>query len=78
MMNLMFVGIPMLIMIAVLILLGMYVYKVIQNQSSSLNIMIIGISVILFAILISMATIKIIVGILGLIIVLYGANKSNN
>ncbi|WP_195263362.1 MULTISPECIES: hypothetical protein [unclassified Clostridium] len=78
MMNLMFVGIPMLIMIAVLILLGMYVYKVIQNQSSSLNIMIIGISVILFSILISMATIKIIVGILGLIIVLYGANKSNN
>ncbi|MDI9216729.1 hypothetical protein [Clostridium tertium] len=75
MMNLMFVGIPMLIMIAVLILLGMYVYKVIQNQSSSLNIMIIGISVILFSILISMATIKIIVGILGLIIVLYGANK---
>lgn len=75
--NLMLLVIPMVIMIAVLILLGMYVYKVIQNQSSSLNIMIIGISVILFSILISMATIKIIVGILGLIIVLYGANKSN-
>ncbi|EEH98704.1 hypothetical protein PMY56_07560 [Clostridium tertium] len=75
MMNLMFVGIPMLIMIAVLILLGIYVYKVVQNQTSPLKIMIIGISVILFSILISMATIKIIVGILGLIIVLYGANK---
>lgn len=75
MMNLMFVGIPMLIMIAVLILLGVYVYKVVQNQTSPLKIMIIGISVILFSILISMATIKIIVGILGLIIVLYGANK---
>lgn len=75
MMNLMFVGIPMLIMIAVLILLGIYVCKVVQNQTSPLKIMIIGISVILFSILISMATIKIIVGILGLIIVLYGANK---
>ena len=75
MMNLMFVGIPMLIMIAVLILLGIYVYKVVQNQTSPLKIMIIGLSVILFSILISMATIKIIVGILGLIIVLYGANK---
>ncbi|GAA0816699.1 hypothetical protein [Clostridium tertium] len=75
MMNLMFVGIPMLIMIAVLILLGIYVYKVVQNQTSPLKIMMIGISVILFSILISMATIKIIVGILGLIIVLYGANK---
>lgn len=75
MMNLMFVGIPMLIMIEVLILLGIYVYKVVQNQTSPLKIMIIGISVILFSILISMATIKIIVGILGLIIVLYGANK---
>ena len=75
MMNLMFVGIPMLIMISVLILLGIYVYKVVQNQTSPLKIMIIGISVILFSILISMATIKIIVGILGLIIVLYGANK---
>ena len=75
MMNLMFVGIPMLIMIAVLILLGIYVYKVVQNQISPLKIMMIGISVILFSILISMATIKIIVGILGLIIVLYGANK---
>lgn len=75
MMNLMFVGIPMLIMIAVLILLGIYVYKVVQNQTSPLKIMIIGILVILFSILISMATIKIIVGILGLIIVLYGANK---
>lgn len=75
MMNLMFVGIPMLIMIAVLILLGIYVYKVVQNQTSPLKIMVIGISVILFSILISMATIKIIVGILGLIIVLYGANK---
>ena len=52
MMNLMFVGIPMLIMIAVLILLGIYVYKVVQNQTSPLKIMIIGISV---------ATIKIIV-----------------
>ena len=71
----MFVGIPMLIMIAVLILLGIYVYKVVQNQMSPLKIMMIGISVILFSILISMATIKIIVGILGLIIVLYGANK---
>lgn len=77
MMNLMFVGIPMLIMIAVLILLGIYVYKVVQNQTSPLKIMVIGISVILFSILISMATIKIIVGILGLIIVLYGANKSD-
>jgi hypothetical protein len=77
MMNLMFVGIPMLIMIAVLILLGIYVYKVVQNQMSPLKIMVIGISVILFSILISMATIKIIVGILGLIIVLYGANKSD-
>lgn len=75
MMNLMFVGIPMLIMIAVLILLGIYVYKVVENQTSPLKIMMIGISVILFSILISMATIKIIVGILGLIIVLYGANK---
>ncbi|MBS5885046.1 MAG: hypothetical protein E6300_08620 [Clostridium sp.] len=77
MMNLMFVGIPMLIMIAVLILLGIYVYKVVQNQTSPLKIMVIGISVILFSILISMTTIKIIVGILGLIIVLYGANKSD-
>jgi hypothetical protein len=74
----MFLGIPMLFMIAVLILLGMYVYKVIQNQSSSLKIMIIGIAVILFSILISMSIIKIIVGILGLLIVLYGANKSED
>ncbi|EOR26333.1 MULTISPECIES: hypothetical protein [Clostridium] len=76
--GLMFLGIPMLFMIAVLILLGMYVYKVIQNQSSSLKIMIIGIAVILFSILISMSIIKIIVGILGLLIVLYGANKSED
>lgn len=74
----MFLGIPMLFMITVLILLGMYVYKVIQNQSSSLKIMIIGIAVILFSILISMSIIKIIVGILGLLIVLYGANKSED
>ncbi|MPL96909.1 hypothetical protein SDC9_43093 [bioreactor metagenome] len=76
--GLMFLGIPMLFMITVLILLGMYVYKVIQNQSSSLKIMIIGIAVILFSILISMSIIKIIVGILGLLIVLYGANKSED
>lgn len=76
--GLMFLGIPMLFMIAVLILLGMYVYKVIQNQSSYLKIMIIGIAVILFSILISMSIIKIIVGILGLLIVLYGANKSED
>lgn len=76
--GIMFLGIPMLFMIAVLILLGMYVYKVIQNQSSSLKIMIIGIAVILFSILISMSIIKIIVGILGLLIVLYGANKSED
>ncbi len=76
--GLIFLGIPMLFMIAVLILLGMYVYKVIQNQSSSLKIMIIGIAVILFSILISMSIIKIIVGILGLLIVLYGANKSED
>lgn len=76
--GIMFLGIPMLFMITVLILLGMYVYKVIQNQSSSLKIMIIGIAVILFSILISMSIIKIIVGILGLLIVLYGANKSED
>ena len=69
-------GIPMLLMIAVLILLGLYVYKVVKNQTSSLKIMLIGIAVILFSILISMPIIKIIIGALGVIVVLFGANKT--
>ena len=74
--NLIMLGIPMLLMIAIIILLGLYVYKVVKNQTSSLKIMIIGIAVILFSILISMTIIKIIIGALGIIVVLFGANKS--
>ena len=70
------IALPMISMIAVIILLGLYVYKVIKKQTSSLKIMIIGIAVILFSILVSMPIIKIIIGALGILVVLFGANRS--
>ena len=59
------------------IVIGIYTYDEIRRQNSSLKVMLIGIGIILFAIVIQIYTLKMIIGILGFITIVYGAKKIN-
>ena len=74
--NLLFIQIPSLVIIIVLIFLGLYIFKEITSQKSSIKTMIIGITIILLAMAINMYIISKIVAILGTLVVLYGAKKT--
>ena len=74
--NLLFIQIPSLVIIIVLIFLGLYIFKEITSQKSSIKTMIIGITIILLAMAINMYIISNIVAILGTLVVLYGAKKT--
>ena len=64
-----------IIALAVLILLGIYLYKEVVRQTSSIKTMLIGIAIILLGIIITTPVIRQIVGILGVIVVIYGSKK---
>lgn len=75
--NLLFIQIPSLVIIIVLVFLGLYIFKEITSQKSSIKTMIIGIAIILLAMAINMYIISKIVAILGTLVVLYGAKKTD-
>lgn len=75
--NLLFIQIPSLVIIIVLIFLGFYIFKEVTSQKSSIKTMIIGITIILLAMAINMYIISKIVAILGTLVVLYGAKKTD-
>lgn len=75
--NLLFIQIPSLVIIIVLVFLGLYIFKEVTSQKSSIKTMIIGIAIILLAMAINMYIISKIVAILGTLVVLYGAKKTD-
>lgn len=73
--NLLLIQIPSLVIIIVLIFLGLYIFKEITSQRSSIKTMIIGLAVILLSMAINMYIITKVVAILGVLIVIYGSRK---
>lgn len=73
--NLLLIQIPSLVIIIVLIFLGLYIFKEITSQRSSIKTMIIGLAIILLAMAINMYIITKVVAILGVLVVIYGSRK---
>lgn len=73
--TLFFIQIPSLLVIIALIFLGLYVFKEITSQRSSIKTMIIGLAIILLAMAINMFIITKVVAIIGVLVVIYGSKK---